>query len=143
MQNSKNVHFVKMKDYTCSFGRNATVSFKDLDTILQKLEKTCSSYTLIIVLMTTLIIVTMTTTISRILYRFRWKLRYMYYVAKEKYKGDFDQFQFRRQNSFRFYAFFHTQTKIEGILLSLWNLWKKITVWVCAFIIGTLFLGRG
>nr|XP_022308416.1 toll-like receptor 10 [Crassostrea virginica] len=105
MQNSKNVHFVKMKDYTCSFGRNATVSFKDLDTILQKLEKTCSSYTLIIVLMTTLIIVTMTTTISRILYRFRWKLRYMYYVAKEKYKEDVDHLEFRRQNSFRFDAF--------------------------------------
>ena len=26
MQNSKNVHFVKMKEYTCSLGRNATVS---------------------------------------------------------------------------------------------------------------------
>ena len=75
-----------MRGYTCSLGRNATASFKDLDTILQKLEKTCSYYTLIIVLMTTLIIITMTGTISRILYRFRLKLRYMHYVAKEKYK---------------------------------------------------------
>nr|XP_022302085.1 toll-like receptor 6 [Crassostrea virginica]XP_022302086.1 toll-like receptor 6 [Crassostrea virginica] len=105
MRNSKNVHFVKMKDYTCSFGRNANASFKDLDTILQKLEKTCSSYTLIIVLMTTFIIITMTTTISRILYRFRWKLRYMYYVAKEKYKEEVDHLEFRRQRSFRFDAF--------------------------------------
>ena len=88
MHNSRNIHFVKKRNYTCSFGTKTSVLFDELDTILQQLEKQCSPYTLIIVLMTTLIIVIMTTTFSRILYRFRWKLRYMYYVAKEKYKGE-------------------------------------------------------
>ena len=105
MLNSKNIHFVGKSNYTCSFGTKKAVLFGELDTLLQQLEKQCSSYTLIIVLMTILIIVIITTTVSRILYRFRWKLRYMYYVAKEKYKGQTDHIDLGGQISFRFDAF--------------------------------------
>ena len=102
---SKKVTFLGIKDYTCSLGKNSTVSFEDLDGILQQLEKKCSSYILVIVLMTTLIIVTITIIISRILFRFRWKLRYMYYVAKEKYKVENNYVQLGNQMFFRFDAF--------------------------------------
>ncbi|XP_061179461.1 toll-like receptor 4 [Saccostrea echinata] len=37
--------------------------------------------------MMSMIIVAMMLTVSRIVYRYRWKLRYMYYVAKENYRG--------------------------------------------------------
>lgn len=47
----------------------------------------------------------MPTTISQILYIFRWKLRYIYYVTKETYKGDVSHLELRRLNSFRFDAF--------------------------------------
>ena len=77
MRDSKKINFVGIKDYVCSFGTNSTVTFENLDGTLQQLEKQCSSYTLILVLMTTLIIVIMTITMSRILNRFRWKLRYI------------------------------------------------------------------
>ena len=77
MRDSKKINFVGIKDYVCSLGTNSTVTFENLDGILQQLEKQCSSYTLILVLMTTLIIVIMTITMSRILNRFRWKLRYI------------------------------------------------------------------
>ena len=105
MRNSKKIHFVEKRNYTCSFGTKTLVLIDELDTILQQLEKTCSSYTLIIVVMTILIIVIMTTTLSRILYRFRWKLRYMYYVAKERYNGQTDHTDLEGQMSFRFDAF--------------------------------------
>ena len=103
MRDSKKINFVGIRDYVCSLGRNST--FENLDGILQQLEKECSSYTLIIVLMTTLIIITMTITMSRILYRFRWKLRYMYYVAKEKYKEEKNHVELGDKLSYRFDAF--------------------------------------
>ena len=105
MRNSKKIHFVGKSNYTCSFGTKTSVLGDELDTILQQLEKTCSSYTLIIVLMTILIIVSIKTTVSRIFYRFRWELRYMYYVAKEKYNGQTDHIDLDGQMSFCFDAF--------------------------------------
>ncbi|XP_062579321.1 toll-like receptor 4 [Saccostrea cucullata] len=85
---STNLKFVEFENYTCAFGNSSSFSLKSLDIILSSLEKRCSSYTLIIVSMTSLIIVAMTLTVSRIVYRYRWKLRYMYYVAKQNYRGN-------------------------------------------------------
>ncbi|XP_061165533.1 toll-like receptor 4 [Saccostrea echinata] len=84
---SKNVVFLHLDDYLCTFSNSSRIRFSNIE-LLQLMEKQCSSYTLIIVIMTSLIIVLLTITISRILYRYRWKLRYMYYVAREKYKDD-------------------------------------------------------
>lgn len=105
IRDSKHIDFVSVNDYTCSFGNETATSFNEIGQIVQILEKKCSSYTIIIVLMTTLIIVSMTTTVSRILYRYRWKLRYMYYVAKEKYKSESHLCEGRDRSSFRFDAF--------------------------------------
>nr|XP_022308408.1 toll-like receptor 2 [Crassostrea virginica] len=125
MHNSKKIHFVQKRNYTCSFGTKTSVLFDELDTILQQLEKKCSSYTLIIVLMTILIIVIMTTTVSRILYRFRWKLRYMYYVAKEKYKGEANHIHIGGQMSFRFDAFISYADEDRDIVIDLVNYLEK------------------
>ncbi|XP_061165526.1 toll-like receptor 4 [Saccostrea echinata] len=82
--NSKNVVFLHFDDYMCTLSNSSKIRFSNIE-LIQLMEKQCSSYTLIIVIMTSLIIVLLTITISRILYRYRWKLRYMYYVAREKY----------------------------------------------------------
>ncbi|XP_062581974.1 toll-like receptor 4 [Saccostrea cucullata] len=82
---SKNIVFLNIDDYLCTFSNSSVIQFSNVE-LLQLMEKQCSSYTLVIVIMTSLIIVLLTITISRILYRYRWKLRYMYYVAREKYK---------------------------------------------------------
>ncbi|XP_061165648.1 toll-like receptor 4 [Saccostrea echinata] len=84
--NSKNLVFLHFDDYTCILSNSTNIRFSNIR-LLQLLEKQCSSYTLIIVIMTALTFVVLTITISRILYRYRWKLRYMYYVAREKYKN--------------------------------------------------------
>ncbi|XP_062601892.1 toll-like receptor 4 [Saccostrea cucullata] len=83
---SKNINFLHLDEYVCSSSNSSGIPFSEIENRLQMLEKQCSSYTLIIVIMTSLTIVVLTTTISRILYRYRWKLRYMYYVARENYK---------------------------------------------------------
>ncbi|XP_062569861.1 toll-like receptor 4, partial [Saccostrea cucullata] len=83
---SKNINFLHFDEYVCSSSNSSGIPFSEIENRLQMLEKQCSSYTLIIVIMTSLTIVVLTITISRILYRYRWKLRYMYYVARENYK---------------------------------------------------------
>ncbi|XP_062591435.1 toll-like receptor 4 [Saccostrea cucullata] len=88
MHFSKNVKFLCFYNYSCVFLNSSKMHFSDIENLLQTLEKQCFSYTLLIVIMTSLIIVALTTAVSRILYRYRWKLRYMYYVAREKYKDD-------------------------------------------------------
>ncbi|XP_061165586.1 toll-like receptor 4 [Saccostrea echinata] len=55
--------------------------------------------------MTSLIIIALTTTVSRIVFRYRWKLRYMYYVAKEKYHGHGVEEDGNNQRFYRFDAF--------------------------------------
>ena len=79
-----------------------------------------------IVLMTILIIVIMTTTLSRILYRFRWKLRYMYYVAKEKYKGEANHIDLGGQMSFHFDAFISYTDEDRYYVINLVNSFKSI-----------------
>ncbi|XP_062587183.1 toll-like receptor 4 [Saccostrea cucullata] len=83
---SKNINFLHFDEYVCFSSNSSGIPFSEIENRLQMLEKQCSSYTLIIVIMTSLTIVVLTITISRILYRYRWKLRYMYYVARENYK---------------------------------------------------------
>ncbi|XP_061165662.1 toll-like receptor 4 [Saccostrea echinata] len=84
--NSRNINFRHFDDYVCAFSNSSGIPFSDIENLLQLLEKQCSSYTLIIVITTSLTIAVLTITVSRILYRYRWKLRYMYYVARENYK---------------------------------------------------------
>ncbi|KAK3101476.1 hypothetical protein FSP39_003875 [Pinctada imbricata] len=61
--------------------------FKDLADVLLRLETECKSYTSIIVLGCCMIVVTLTVIVCAIIYRFRWKLRYLYYMTKSHYFG--------------------------------------------------------
>ncbi|XP_061165593.1 toll-like receptor 4 [Saccostrea echinata] len=88
MHTSRKVKFLHFHSYSCIFSNSSKIHFSDIENLLQTLEKQCFSYILLIVVMTSLIIVALTTALSRILYRYRWKLRYMYYVAREKYKDN-------------------------------------------------------
>ncbi|XP_061165747.1 toll-like receptor 4 [Saccostrea echinata] len=83
------------------------------------MEKKCSSYTLITVLVTTLIIVALTTTVSRIVFRYRWKLRYMYYVAKEKYHGQVFDNDIIRKSPYRFDAFISYADKDSSFVFNI------------------------
>jgi Leucine-rich repeat (LRR) protein len=104
MLESKTLQFVFFDNYTCTYGNSSNFPLRDIDTLLQTLEKKCSSYTLLTVVMTSLIIISATLLVSRIIYRYRWKLRYMYYVAREKYQGRVKN-DVTCQGSYRYHAF--------------------------------------
>ena len=108
------------KKGTCSFGtKTSGFCFGWIRHNTSAIRENMFFMHFMIVLMTILIIVIMTTTLSRILYRFRWKLRYMYYVANEKYKGEANHIDLGVKCHFILMLLFHTQTKTETMLLIL------------------------
>nr|XP_022305213.1 toll-like receptor 2 [Crassostrea virginica]XP_022305214.1 toll-like receptor 2 [Crassostrea virginica]XP_022305215.1 toll-like receptor 2 [Crassostrea virginica] len=120
MRQSRNVIFVNFNEYTCSYMNSSRVSFSQIDRLLQQMEKRCASYTCPIVFMTSLIIVILTTTFSRILYRYRWKLRYMYYVAREKYRDNVQgSGVMGGESSYYFDAFVSYADKDRGFVIDL------------------------
>ncbi|XP_056003257.1 toll-like receptor 4 [Ostrea edulis] len=123
MHNSKGINFVSFGNYTCTFSnssqRSTQISFTKIEDLLQGLEKQCSSYTLVILLMTSLIIVVMTTVLSRIVYRYRWKLRFMYYVAREKYRDNVQRIDVIGDSSYYFDAFVSYADKDRRLVIDL------------------------
>ncbi|KAK3104074.1 hypothetical protein FSP39_024221 [Pinctada imbricata] len=67
--------------------KSGKAKFQDLADVLMKLETECKSYTSIIVLGCCMIVVALTVIVCAIIYRFRWKLRYLYYMTKSQYFG--------------------------------------------------------
>jgi Leucine-rich repeat (LRR) protein len=106
---SKGIDFLNFGNYSCTLSnssRHSTqIPFTDIEDLLQHLENLCSSYTPVILLMTSLIIVFMTTVFSRIVYRYRWKLRFMYYLAKDKYRDNVKRTDVIVKSPFYFDAF--------------------------------------
>lgn len=119
MRQSKNVKFMHFDEYFCTYINSSRVNFSDIDAILQLMEKQCASYILPIVIMTSLIIVIMTTTFGRILYRYRWKLRYMYYVAREKYRDNVKRPEGTDDSSYYFDAFVSYADKDRRFVIEL------------------------
>lgn len=119
MRQSSNVKFMHFNEYYCTYINSSRVNFSNIDSILQMMEKQCASYILTIVIMTSLIIVIMTTTFGRILYRYRWKLRYMYYVAREKYRDNVKRPDGTDDSSFYFDAFVSYADKDRRFVIDL------------------------
>ncbi|KAK3102200.1 hypothetical protein FSP39_009573 [Pinctada imbricata] len=92
--NCENLEFLRWKTKTSvnvtfdvcktKYGK---AKFKDLADVLLRLETECKSYTSIIVLGCCMIVVALTVIVCAIIYRFRWKLRYLYYMTKSHYFG--------------------------------------------------------
>ncbi|KAL4227002.1 hypothetical protein ACF0H5_014978 [Mactra antiquata] len=97
-----NVDFVKwVRDHTmsCKF-LNVTITqcyfydktliqinnFSDLDDIVSRLEKYCTSYTTIIIAAVIVLFVIVNIIVGVVVHRFRWKIRYWYYVASRNIK---------------------------------------------------------
>ncbi|XP_060079873.1 toll-like receptor 4 [Ylistrum balloti] len=79
--------FVNFHGYDCVFTNGTQASFTDLDGILIELSKSCDSYIAIIAVFASMVLLCLSLTISGIIYRYRWKLRYLFYMAKTRYKG--------------------------------------------------------
>ncbi|XP_056020883.1 toll-like receptor 4 [Ostrea edulis] len=87
MKESLNKHFLDQDKYTCSFSNSTKTTLGDLDQVISTLKRECKSYTTLVVAVTVILLVTIVCFSLAIMYRYRWKLRYLYYAGKRSSKG--------------------------------------------------------
>ncbi|XP_060075268.1 toll-like receptor 4 [Ylistrum balloti] len=73
--------------YKCAFSNGTEITFSNFDTTLLEISKSCDSYIGIIAVCASVILLSVTFVISGMIYRYRWKLRYLFYMAKTQYRG--------------------------------------------------------
>ena len=78
------VVFINKQNYQCHFKDRSIGSLLNAKQIYISLEKECFNYTAIIVSSTSALVLALSLIATGIVYRFRWNLRYMYYMAKYK-----------------------------------------------------------
>ncbi|XP_061190211.1 toll-like receptor 4 [Saccostrea echinata] len=79
---SRKIEFLNLNNYTCLFQNSSQKAFNNFTRLLKEMEKECASFTLVIAITSTLLLVAVTVIISRIIHRYRWRIRYLYYVAR-------------------------------------------------------------
>jgi len=85
--NYKNV-FYRFEQYQCSLENNTKVFFHDLHTLLfPHLQKECGNFTGLLLGTIFAILLCLICIATGIIYRFRWKIRYLYYITKSRYLG--------------------------------------------------------
>jgi hypothetical protein len=77
--------------------------FNNLREIILELDTLCASYAGIMIGVLALVLLVLAVGVTGVVYRYRWKLRYMYYVALNKYRGYIPQQQ--EEQHFEFDAF--------------------------------------
>ena len=80
------ISFKNFDEYECIFSNSTVRSFTDLSYLIMDLEKQCSSYTGVIVGSVAIVTMVIVSVIVGLVYRWRWRLRYIYYMAKRAYK---------------------------------------------------------
>ena len=110
--------FQNLKRYECTSQNSTKYRLSHLQYIIGKLEKQCSTYTGLIVGSAIIISVLIVTMIGVILYRKRWKLRYIYYMAKRGYKGSAHAQNMSERNLFRYDAFSSYADEDSATILS-------------------------
>ncbi|XP_050397561.1 toll-like receptor 4 isoform X2 [Patella vulgata] len=88
MKSNKTV-FLRRNEYTCEDNKGKELSLSNLDGIIIQLEKQCASLTAMIIVLTGSLFVIVSVLIGSLVYRYRWKLRYLYYLTRNRYRGAF------------------------------------------------------
>ena len=89
MENHKEgneIHFENIDKYYCVFPNQSQTQLLHLSTIVMALDKKCSSYIGIIVGTVVAITTFLVFGVVGLLYRLRWRIRYMFYMAKRVYR---------------------------------------------------------
>ncbi|XP_048247952.1 toll-like receptor 4 [Haliotis rufescens] len=76
-----------LDDISCLDDSNRRLFLKDIHQIIFELDKKCSSYLGISIGVLCLVMLVLCLCITGIVYRFRWKLRYLYYLIQMKHRG--------------------------------------------------------
>ncbi|KAK6184686.1 hypothetical protein SNE40_007105 [Patella caerulea] len=88
MKSNKTI-FLRRNEYTCEDNKGKELSLSNLDGIIIQLEKQCVSLTAMIIVLTGSLFVIASVLIGSLVYRYRWKLRYLYYLTRSRYRGEF------------------------------------------------------
>ncbi|XP_061174733.1 toll-like receptor 4 [Saccostrea echinata] len=70
----------------CKLDNGTSFGFCDIETVLQLLEIQCKNYQLVTFVITSVIVCFFIIIVSGLIYRYRWKLRYLFYMTKNKYR---------------------------------------------------------
>ena len=111
------IKFHNLDSYKCTSQNSTKHSLSNLLTITVDLEKQCSSYLGLIVgsaIALTLIIFFI---IGGAIYRCRWKIRYIYYMAKRGYKGHSHVINMNQGNCYKYDAFISYAEEDKCIVL--------------------------
>ena len=74
--------FPNLSNTNCTYKNGSKLLLNDLPVLLAMLRKDCYSYSLIIIFASLFICLTTSLIIYRIIYRYRWKILYIYYLTK-------------------------------------------------------------
>ena len=85
---SHNSSFTNIEDSSFLKDNGKTViSFVEMSASFEVFEKHCRNYTSIYILSVCFILIFICVTVGGILHRYRWRIRYLYYMAKARYGG--------------------------------------------------------
>ena len=87
VSSSKNIAFEKSDFCITTKAENGRVYMTNIAEFHVQLEKNCKSYIGLIISTICLVIVIVTAIFGVIVYRYRWKIRYLYYIMKGQYFG--------------------------------------------------------
>ncbi|XP_071126444.1 toll-like receptor 4 [Mytilus edulis] len=81
------IRFTKIQSYKCRLYNDNNELLKEPKRVYEILKKKCSSYTALLVVLSIFIIFFVVVLLCGLVYRHRWKLRFMYYMTKNRYQN--------------------------------------------------------
>eukprot|EP00105_Crassostrea_gigas_P032030 XP_011454898.1 PREDICTED: toll-like receptor 13 [Crassostrea gigas] len=118
-------HFLYLSKYNCTSTNSTLLHFRDLSNVVTYLETYCATYLSLIVVLSLLLLVFMSITIASILNRYRWRLRYLYYLAKRRYTEVQHMHMVNDDETYRFDAFVSYAEEDREFILNKLNFLEK------------------
>nr|QHY92977.1 toll-like receptor 4 [Haliotis diversicolor] len=84
--NKNSDRFVNMQGLECIFN-DKNINLTHISNIVIQLEKSCASYVGLMIGILTIVVLVMALSMAGVLFRYRWKLRYLYYVMRNRHRG--------------------------------------------------------
>ncbi|XP_062576495.1 toll-like receptor 4 [Saccostrea cucullata] len=79
-------HISDFHQMKCKLDNGTSFGFQDIETVLRLLEIQCKNYQMLTFVITSVIVCFVTIIVTGLIYRYRWKLRYLFYMTKNKYR---------------------------------------------------------
>ncbi|XP_052106961.1 toll-like receptor 4 [Mytilus californianus] len=73
--------------YECKYENGSKSSLANVNDVFNKLQKECSSYPGVIIGITGAIFLSVSIILFGLFYKYRWNLRYLYYITKNRFRG--------------------------------------------------------